>query len=189
MSFFYILYILIKKILKILYWGRNLQGRTGKGPKPLGAEPEKGRNLWHSFVIRYTLVFFFVDPLYVVSCFLCPLQSIATHRDRFVRRLSVCPSVCHTFLSYFPRLCFAGDTSIPWNAATIFFVMFGPLGTLYHPILAVAQAWGQGNDYNKMSSSQCVTFPKGQSQKPRLHYQSVQKNLVEVFDANFFFFW
>ena len=41
-------YILIKKILKILYWGRNLQGRTGKGPKPLGAEPEKGRNLWHS---------------------------------------------------------------------------------------------------------------------------------------------
>ena len=48
MSFFYILYKLIKKILKILYWGRNLQGRTGKGPKPLGAEPEKGRNLWHS---------------------------------------------------------------------------------------------------------------------------------------------
>ena len=35
MPFFYILYILIKKILKILYWGRNLQGRTGKGPKPL----------------------------------------------------------------------------------------------------------------------------------------------------------
>ena len=33
----------------ILCWGRNLQGRTGKGPKPLGAEPEKGRNLWHSF--------------------------------------------------------------------------------------------------------------------------------------------
>ena len=36
MSFFYILYILIKKILKILYWGQNLQGQTGKGPKPLG---------------------------------------------------------------------------------------------------------------------------------------------------------
>ena len=55
-------------------------------------------------VIRYTLVFFFrFDPLYVVSCFLCPLQSIATHRDRFVRRLSVRPSVtlfCHTFQSY-----------------------------------------------------------------------------------------
>ena len=49
MPFFYILYILIKKILKVLYWGRNLQGRTGKGPKPLGAKPEKGRNLWHSF--------------------------------------------------------------------------------------------------------------------------------------------
>ena len=52
MPFFYILYILIKKILKILYWGRNLQGRTGKGPKPLGAEPEKGRNLWHSICKR-----------------------------------------------------------------------------------------------------------------------------------------
>ena len=46
------LYMLIKKILKIFYWGRNLQGRTGKGPKPLGAEPEKGRNLWHSSPVR-----------------------------------------------------------------------------------------------------------------------------------------
>ena len=38
--------------------------------------------------------------------------------------LSVCPSVClfvcHTFLSHFPKLCFAGDTCIPRNAATIF---------------------------------------------------------------------
>ena len=42
MPFFYILYILIKKILKILYWGRNLQGRTGKGPKPLGGRTGKG---------------------------------------------------------------------------------------------------------------------------------------------------
>ena len=49
MPLFYISYILIKKILKILYWGRNLQGRTGKGPKPLGAEPEKGRNLWQPY--------------------------------------------------------------------------------------------------------------------------------------------
>ena len=36
--------------------------------------------------------------------FLCRLRSIATHRDHFVRRpsvcLSVCPSVCHTFQSY-----------------------------------------------------------------------------------------
>ena len=64
--------------------------------------------------------------------FLCRLQSIATHRDHFVRRPSVCLSVrlsvrpsvclsvCHTFLSHFPKLCFAGDTCIPWNAATIF---------------------------------------------------------------------
>ena len=26
--------------------GRNLQGRNGKGPKPLGVKSEKGRNLW-----------------------------------------------------------------------------------------------------------------------------------------------
>ena len=36
--------------------------------------------------------------------FLCRLRSIATHRDHFVRRpsvcLSVCPSVCHIFQSY-----------------------------------------------------------------------------------------
>ena len=31
---------------------------------------------------------------------LCRLRSIATHRDHFVRRPSVCPSVCHTFQSY-----------------------------------------------------------------------------------------
>ena len=29
-----------------IYGGRNLQGRTGKGPKPLGVKSEKGRNLW-----------------------------------------------------------------------------------------------------------------------------------------------
>ena len=27
-------------------WGRNLQGRNRKGPKPLGVKSEKGRNLW-----------------------------------------------------------------------------------------------------------------------------------------------
>ena len=32
--------------------------------------------------------------------FLCRLRSIATHRDHFVRRPSVCLSVCHTFQSY-----------------------------------------------------------------------------------------
>ena len=26
--------------------GRNLQGRTRQGPKPLGVKSEKGRNLW-----------------------------------------------------------------------------------------------------------------------------------------------
>ena len=48
MSFFYILYILIKKILKILYWGRNLQGRTGTGPKPLAFE---------LYIIIYMLIY------------------------------------------------------------------------------------------------------------------------------------
>ena len=37
-----------------------------------------------------------------------------------VVRPSVCPSVCHTFLSHFPKLWFAGDTCIPRIAATIF---------------------------------------------------------------------
>ena len=61
--------------------------------------------------------------------FLCRLRSIVTHRDHFVHRPSVClsvrpsvrPSVC---LSVCPsvtlaELCFAGDTCIPRNAATI----------------------------------------------------------------------
>ena len=52
------------------------------------------------------------------SSFWCRLQSIATHRDHFVSRPSVLPSVCHT--SHFPKLCFAGDTCILRNAATIF---------------------------------------------------------------------
>ena len=55
--------------------------------------------------------------------FLCRLRSIATHRDHFVRRpsvclsvrLSVCPSVTPA------ELCFAGDTCIPRNAATILY--------------------------------------------------------------------
>ena len=58
--------------------------------------------------------------------FLCRLRSIATHMDHFVRRPSVCPSVrpsvCLSVrLSHFPKLCFAGDTCIPRNAATIFY--------------------------------------------------------------------
>ena len=56
---------------------------------------------------------------------LCRLRSIATHRDHFVRRLSIRPSVCLSVrLSHFPKLCFAGDTCIPWNAATIFKVSY-----------------------------------------------------------------
>ena len=67
-----------------------------------------------------------VNCLLIMSVlFLCRLQSIATHRDHFVRRPSVClsvrPSVCLSVrLSHFPKLCFAGDTCIPQNAATIF---------------------------------------------------------------------
>ena len=57
-----------------------------------------------------------------VCKFLCRLRSIATHRDHFVRRLSVCPSVCLSVCPSVtpPELCFAGDTCIPRNAATIF---------------------------------------------------------------------
>ena len=60
-----------------------------------------------------------LNAICCVIHFLCRLRSIATHRDHSARRLSVCPSVC---LSHFPKLCFAGDTCIPRNAATIFHV-------------------------------------------------------------------
>ena len=50
--------------------------------------------------------------------FLCRLRSLATHRDHFVRRLSVRPSVRLSVCLSFT--CFAGDTCIPRNAATIF---------------------------------------------------------------------
>ena len=33
--------------------------------------------------------------------FLCRLRSIVTHRNHFVRRLYVCPSVCHTHRAMF----------------------------------------------------------------------------------------
>ena len=50
------------------------------------------------------------------------LRSIATHRDHFVRRLSVRPSVRLSVSPSvtFAELCFAGDTCIPLNAATLF---------------------------------------------------------------------
>ena len=58
------------------------------------------------------------------SRFLCRLRSIATHRDHFVRRPSVCLFVrLSVRLSHFPKLCFASDTCIPRNAATIFVVL------------------------------------------------------------------
>ena len=77
MPFFYILYILIKKILKILYWGRNLQGRTGKGSKPLGAEPEKGRNLcsifWYEQFFKTKLGFLEICwSILVLLCIIFP---------------------------------------------------------------------------------------------------------------------
>ena len=43
-----------------------------------------------------------------ITIFFCRLRSIAAHRDHFVRRLS---GSC-------AKLCFAGDTCIPRNAAT-----------------------------------------------------------------------
>ena len=58
----------------------------------------------------------------IFSEFLCCLRSIATHRDHFVRRPSACLSVR---LSHFPKLCFAGDTCIPRNAATMFYQTWG----------------------------------------------------------------
>ena len=56
--------------------------------------------------------------------FLCRLQSKVAHRDHFVRRLSV--GLSHFYVvtlsdksdPYVP-LCFAGNTCIPRNAATI----------------------------------------------------------------------
>ena len=51
------------------------------------------------------------------STFFCRLRIIATHKDHFVRRPSVRLSVRPSFRpSHFPKLCFAGDTCIPWNA-------------------------------------------------------------------------
>ena len=35
----------------LIFGGRNLQGRNGKGPKPLGVKSEKGRNLWQPHLI------------------------------------------------------------------------------------------------------------------------------------------
>ena len=52
---------------------------------------------------------------------LCCLRSIATHGDHFVRRLSVLPSVT------LPEQCFAGDTCIHRNAATIFSIFVSTL--------------------------------------------------------------
>ena len=59
----------------------------------------------------------------IYFCVAC--EVIGTHRDHFVHRLSVCPSVCPSVMSVhnsvtLAELCFAGDTCIPRNAATIF---------------------------------------------------------------------
>ena len=81
----------------------------------------------------------------------CRLRSIATHRDHFIRRPSVCLSVCHTFLSHFPKLCFAGDACILRNAATIFEYMYRVNGLSINFPQPVAFI-----DYN-LSSCQCST--------------------------------
>ena len=71
---------------------------------------------------------------YFMSPAKCRLRSIAAHRDHFVRRLSVRPSFCQSgsptflyarmvvtfFFGSHAELCFAGETCIPRNAATIF---------------------------------------------------------------------
>ena len=41
-----IFYTINQENTEIFLRGRNLRSRTGKGPKPLGAELEKGGNLW-----------------------------------------------------------------------------------------------------------------------------------------------
>ena len=59
------------------------------------------------------------------------MRSIAAHRDHFVRRLYVRPSVClsgsQTFLVVTHR-CFAGDTCIPRNAATMLSLLNSTVG-------------------------------------------------------------
>ena len=54
MPFFYILYILIQKILKILYfWAKTSWGRTGKGPKPLAFVALMHIYVWEHIVSLY----------------------------------------------------------------------------------------------------------------------------------------
>ena len=72
--------------------------------------------------VSYIYIIFHINLVFYLFAFLCRLRSIAAHRDHFVRRLSVCLSIR---LSVCPsvtlaELCFAGDTCIPRNAATIF---------------------------------------------------------------------
>ena len=67
-------------------------------------------NLCHKIqlcVTKFNFVVHKLDFFDLAFQFLCRLRSIATHRDHFVRRLSVCPSVCpsvtlfcHIFQSY-----------------------------------------------------------------------------------------
>ena len=60
-----------------------------------------------------------------IKCvFLCRLRSIATHRDHFVRRLSVrlsiCRSVCHTFQSYVSQATHAFLEMLPLFLLNVF---------------------------------------------------------------------
>ena len=58
--------------------------------------------MWLLLFSRPSVSFGAINVIYgVVLCFLCRLRSIATHRDHFVRRPSVSPSVTrHNFQSY-----------------------------------------------------------------------------------------
>ena len=97
------------------------------------------------FKIDYSCVFwgFIHHPLFLNLCHIFVITSKTTHPMssnnyfcvacealRHIRitlsvvRPSVCPSVCHTFLSHFPKLCFAGDTCISRKAVPIFDITF-----------------------------------------------------------------
>ena len=48
MSFFYILYIVINKILKIYFGAETSRAEPGKGRNLLGPNRKRAENLWHS---------------------------------------------------------------------------------------------------------------------------------------------
>ena len=96
-----------------VYGGRNLQGRTGKGPKPLGVKSEKGRNLWQPLSVKcykclqkqwddiisnccalWSLVFlFFLSTKMILLYFLSDIWSgTLTFFVRHSKEMSDCPT-------------------------------------------------------------------------------------------------